>query len=54
MSQSSYGPLFEALAHYNDKLLAMARAQTERTAQALLQTSLWARCWSRAASSPGS
>jgi polyhydroxyalkanoate synthase len=40
MSQSSYGPLFEALAHYNDKLLAMARAQTERTAQALLQTSL--------------
>ena len=29
-----------ALAHYNDKLLAMARAQTERTAQALLQTSL--------------
>ncbi|WP_439842088.1 alpha/beta fold hydrolase [Aeromonas taiwanensis] len=40
MSQPSYGPLFEALAHYNDKLLAMARAQTERTAQALLQTNL--------------
>ncbi len=40
MSQSSYGPLFEALAHYNDKLLDMAKAQTERTAQALLQTNL--------------
>ncbi|MGU5593895.1 alpha/beta fold hydrolase [Aeromonas sanarellii] len=40
MSQPSYGPLFEALAHYNDKLLAMAKAQTERTAQALLQTNL--------------
>ncbi|MGY3943427.1 class I poly(R)-hydroxyalkanoic acid synthase [Aeromonas tecta] len=40
MSQPSYGPLFEALAHYNDKLLDMAKAQTERTAQALLQTSL--------------
>ena len=40
MSQPSYGPLFEALAHYNEKLLAMAKAQTERTAQALLQTNL--------------
>ncbi len=40
MSQSSYGPLFEALAHYNDKLLDMAKAQTERTAQALFQTNL--------------
>lgn len=40
MSQSSYGPLFEALAHYNEKLLGMAKAQTERTAQALLQTNL--------------
>lgn len=40
MSQSSYGPLFEALAHYNEKLLDMAKAQTERTAQALLQTNL--------------
>ena len=40
MSQSSYGPLFEALSHYNDKLLTMAKAQTERTAQALLQTNL--------------
>ena len=56
MSQPSYGPLFEALAHYNDKLLAMAKAQTERTAQALLQTNLddLGKVLGRAASNPGS